>query len=310
MAFGAVGAASIYKFVQAASDAAETQSKFNIAFSESKDEANAWAMTMSSSLGRSQTDLKNYSSTMKTMLDSAGFTDQMASAMAKSFTVLAVDMASFNNMAEDDVFYRLMSGINGSTEALERFGINLKASAMDEKLLQLGLSQTNKDLTENQKKMLRTIILFESQADTVGDAVRTYDQFANQLRSLKAVFTDFAATVGNYMINMLLPTMRQLNDMLVSMSAIAEKSGKQMVEAFVTAAGVASAAGCRFCRCRNFTHCYCRNRDHIIDGNLWIGRCDFIGNHNRTLGFVSCCSSSGNRSSHGIRCRDIWTAKD
>ena len=244
--FAAAGIAAIVNFTQASSRAQETQSKFNVVFGAGAVAANAWAKSIAGSLGRSENAVKEFTATSKAMLSSAGFDDAMSTEMSKALTTLTIDLASFHDEAEDDVFQRLISGMNGSTEALERFGINLKASAIDEKLLNMGLDLTNKKLTENEKKYVRMIMLLEATSDAQTDASRTANSFANQVKSLGAAWDTFRVSIGTIMQDQLLPYIQRLNDLFVAVSVAIKKFGTTIVKTFVTAVGVAAAVSAAF----------------------------------------------------------------
>ena len=208
--------------------------------------ANAWAKSIAGSSGRSENAVKEFTATSKAMLSSAGFDDAMLTEMSKALTTLTIDLASFHDVAEEDAFQRLISGMNGSTELLERFGINLKASAIDEKLLNMGLDLTNKKLTENEKKYVRMIMLLEATSDAQTDASRTANSFANQVKSLGAAWDTFRVSIGTIMQDQLLPYIQRLNDLFVAVSVAIKKFGTTIVKTFVTAVGVAAAVSAAF----------------------------------------------------------------
>src|SRR5690606_30990243 len=114
-----------------------------------------------------------------------------AARMSKALVQLTFDLASFHNMAEDDVMTRLRAGMLGSTEAVEALAINLRESELATEAANLGWSRSVSTLDENQKMLLRFNAIMRQSVDAQGDVIRTADSWSNQTRRLQGNIEEF-----------------------------------------------------------------------------------------------------------------------
>lgn len=181
-----------------ASDAEETQSKFNTVFGDMSETMNDWAETLAKSIGRSRTDIKGWSATLQDTFVPMGMARDQAADLSANLVELAIDVASFNNMADSQVVENFTSAIVGNHQAVAKYGIIINEARLKQEALNHGMDPKN--LTENEKAWLRYQIILESSQDAMGDAERTSGSFANQLKGLKSSARDLAEDTGNYLL--------------------------------------------------------------------------------------------------------------
>ena len=182
-----------------AGDAAEIFNKFEIIFKGASKEVRAFAQEVAKSIGRTETDVASALATYQSFFIGLGKGDKEARELSKTLTVLALDFASFNNLSDTEAQQRFISGLSGSAEVFDRYGINIKAAALDQELLRQGINKTTATANENEKVMARLAIIMESlgKQGAVGDAVRTADSYNNVLKRLSASFTELKQTIGD-----------------------------------------------------------------------------------------------------------------
>lgn len=187
---------------KAASDATETQNKFNQVFRGMEEDANNWADSFSKSVGRSKFAVQDSLSAYQSMFVGLGFGNKEASEMSKNIQKLQIDFSSFNNLSDEEGMQRFVSAMSGSSEVVDRFGINLKQSALDLQLQQMGLAKSTAKATEQQKAIARLAIITKAMTaqGAVGDAVRTLGDFANRLRQVRARIRDVLVGFGNQLV--------------------------------------------------------------------------------------------------------------
>lgn len=71
--------------------------------------------------------------------------------MSEMMTSLSYDLASFNNLADEDAFNKLRSGLMGETEGLKSMGIVLNDTAIKQSMLQMGITDEFNTLDEATK---------------------------------------------------------------------------------------------------------------------------------------------------------------
>jgi len=197
--FGGLGAAGPAGFaIKAASDLEETMNKFNVVFADQARAVESWSDDFSKAVGRSKNQIRTFVSQAQDLFVPLGFAADEATKLSKNVTKLAIDIASFDNRVDEDVFRDLQSALTGNGEAVKKFGIILNETTVKMAGFNQGLDP--KKLTNQQKVMLRWQIITKGSAAAIGDATRSAGSFANQLKRLKAELTNAAAKVGMLML--------------------------------------------------------------------------------------------------------------
>ena len=120
-------------------------------------------------------------------------------------TSLSYDLASFNNLADEDAFNKLRSGLMGETEGLKSMGIVLNDTAIKQSMLQMGITDEFNTLDEATKVQVRwNAILAQSGdaqlvdllADGLSQAIPILVQLGSQLLP---VFCDALALIFQVM---------------------------------------------------------------------------------------------------------------
>lgn len=192
---GAVGLGMV--LVNTASDAVETRNKLRESFGDMTEETLRWAATTAAAYGRSQVQVQQYLADLQAILAPTLQNREQAALMSKELTKLALDLASFHNVAEDEALQRLRSGLLGSVEATEILGINLRQTELEAEMLRLGWRKAYAQLTEQEKILLRFNVILRATRDAQGDVIRNSDQWANVSRALTSSLRDAAANLGN-----------------------------------------------------------------------------------------------------------------
>jgi hypothetical protein len=193
-------AGAMVLFVKEAADAEETASKFNAVFKDQAAATEAWATSFADDVGRSRFAMMDFAASLQAFLVPMGLGREESTELSKVISQLAVDLASFHNASEPETLALLRSGLSGSSEAVERFGINIKAVALNQELLNMGVRGGIKEATEQQKVLARINLMLSQTADAHGDAARTAGSLTNQIKSLKADFRDMSIEIGKELI--------------------------------------------------------------------------------------------------------------
>ena len=185
--------------ITAASSMEETMNKFNVVFGASAKEAEEFANSFAAGMGRSRVEIAGFMAEAADLFKPIGFTTEAAKGMSEVVTTLAVDLASFNEEADAEVFDRLTSALTGSSETVKKYGVNLKESAVKQELFNMGLDPKN--ASEQAKTLARLNILLNDTTDAQGDALRSQNSYAAAVKRLQARLDDFMATVGKVFLD-------------------------------------------------------------------------------------------------------------
>jgi phage-related protein len=205
LAAGAVAANAIDQ----AADAIEMMGKFDVVFGDFGTAVAEELTNFGEAVGRSKYDLMGMASSVQDLLVPMGLARDEASEMSTVLTELAVDVGSFNNVAEADVLEAFKSALIGNTESVKRFGVIINQTTLDQELMNMGIEKGIEGATEQQKVQARMNMIMRATADAQGDAARTADSWANTMRGLKARVKDAVTELGLKLIPVVQPFLNQ-----------------------------------------------------------------------------------------------------
>ena len=197
--------------VNEASRSQETMAKFNVVFREQAAESLKWAEDFGNTVGRSTQDVAEWMAGLQDTFVPLGIARDKAAELSKSLVQLAVDVASFNNKADADVIRDFTSALVGNHETVRKYGIIISESAIKQEALNQGLNKTYKELTDLEKVQLRYKLIQRGSTDAQGDALRTADSYANQIKRLRANYQELSATIGQQLIPELADLIKHIN---------------------------------------------------------------------------------------------------
>ncbi|MBB5987436.1 hypothetical protein [Sphingobium lignivorans] len=197
----------------AASDAAEMESAFEVSFGNAADSVRKWAEETGNAMGRSTQELMRQSASfmdiLKKQMDPAA-----AAELSKQLTVLTQDLASFKNLSNETAQQKIFSGLIGEAEPLRAVGVLLSENAVKAKAMEMGLGGVNGALTEGQKVMARAALIQEQLADAQGDVLRTSGSTENQIKRANAAWEELQIVVGTKLLPVITPLIAGVADLV------------------------------------------------------------------------------------------------
>jgi phage-related protein len=194
------GAEAIKEFcstaIDAAANAEETNSKFETVFKGAADATNTWAENFAAAAHRSKNEVKGFLADSGAIFTGIGMGAEDASVMSEMMTSLSYDLASFNNLADEDAFNKLRSGLMGETEGLKSMGIVLNDTAIKQSMLQMGITDEFNTLDEATKVQVRWNAILAQTGDAQQDVTRTAGSYTNSVKGVKGIWADFLADAG------------------------------------------------------------------------------------------------------------------
>lgn len=229
----------LFKAAQAAGDFNETLNRAQSVFKGLSKEAVAFGDNLARSQNRSSKTVLDGLASFQSSFIGTGFDDQQAFKLSKSVQQLSSDFASINNISLEDSNRRFISGLSGSGEVFDQFGIDIKVAALNQEFLRLGLKLTAKDATEAQKKLARYSILARTlgKQGVIGDAVKTANEFANSSKGVAAALERLQFAIGGA----LLPDLTKLNLNIIRVVNAGEEWARKNQDVIRTTAQVAAA---------------------------------------------------------------------
>lgn len=203
------------------SDLAEVQNVVDVTFTSMSAQVDKFAKDAVVNFGLSETMAKQYMGTIGAMSKSLGFSEKAAYEMSEGIASLAGDVASFYNISQDSAFDKLQSIFTGTLMPLREFGINMSQAALQEYALRNGITKSMDAMSEQEKVMLRYKFVMDGLKGAQGDFLRTSDGWANQVRVFKLQFDSLKATIGQGLINVLLPVVKMINGLIGRVMSLA-----------------------------------------------------------------------------------------
>lgn len=186
--------------IETASNLQEVANVVDVTFGKTAGVVNDWAKQSAASFGLSQTAAKRYIGTYGTMAKQFEFTEEQAAQMGVELTKLSGDVASFYNLDNKVAATKLKSVFTGETESLKELGVVMTQTQLDAFAMANGWNKTTKDMTEQEKVLLRYQYTMDKLSHVQGDFMRTSDGYANSVRTLELNLENLKIEIGNELI--------------------------------------------------------------------------------------------------------------
>jgi hypothetical protein len=235
-----VVARGLAQFVTDASEANEQANKFAAVFEDSANTISAGVDEVARATGQGRQEIEGMTASIGALVKPALGSAEAAGEVGTTIAGLALDIASFNDVAADEALIALRSGLIGSAEPLQRFGVDVRQAALDAFALENGYGKTTKQMTEGERVLLRqAAILSQLGAQgALGDAAATAGSFSNRLRALRGRLLDVSVQIGR----VLLPFAEKLLDGMFKLIELSDDWGRTMKDVATILKALAFAA--------------------------------------------------------------------
>ena len=184
--------------------------------------------SVADSLGRSTTVLKKGAISFNSFFQGLGFASKESARMSVSMQRLSVDLASFFGIQDTNAQKRFIAALAGSPEVLDQYGINLKQTALQQELYNMGLKTTVQNTSEVVKTQARLNVIMRAMtsAGILGDATRATATYAGKIKALDANLLEFKENMGGSLKPFASFIVGELNDLLKDFNDDVDKIGK------------------------------------------------------------------------------------
>lgn len=203
-----------------ASSIVESENLLRATYNEGADALLNWADKNAEAYGLANASAKQYLSFLTGVLNNTDISSDKLGSMAQNYTRLVGDMASAYNTEIDDAFQAIRSGIAGNTLAMQRYGIVLSVTNLQQYLQSKGIETTYRSLDAASKQYVRYAYIMEHTSEIQGDYTRTFESFANSVKTLKNEWNNFLSLLGQYAIPVLMPIINALRTAIAYAGAI------------------------------------------------------------------------------------------
>ena len=208
--------------VKAASDLQETTAAVNQVFGDSAASLEAFAKQAPTLLGQTQNEFLNAAKTFGIFGQAAGLASAENAEFSKELTILASDLASFNNTSVDDAITAIGAALRGESEPIRRYGVLLDDATLKARAMELGIYSGNGALTQQQRVLAANAEIFAQTTTQQGDFARTSDGLANSMKILNAQFDNLKLVLGDALYPIVTQLVPVITDLVTGLTASPE----------------------------------------------------------------------------------------
>lgn len=211
----ALGVAS----VRAASDFSETATAVEQVFGSAAGSLEQFAKTADKTMGQSQTQFLNAAKTFGIFGKAAGMSSEENANFSQTLSVLASDLASFNNTSVDTAITAIGAALRGESEPIRQFGVLLDDATLKARAAAMGIASGNAPLTQQQRVLAAYNEIMAQTTTQQGDFARTAGGMANGMRIISAMFDNLKIQIGNAFLPLMLQVVPVIQDFLSKLTA-------------------------------------------------------------------------------------------
>ena len=169
-------------------------------FGEASDEVERFAKTAAESAGLSERAARELTSALGGLLKGFGFTGEEAAKLSVQLAGLGADLAATFGGTPEEAVQALGAALRGETDPLERFGIALNQTLVNQKAVELGLAASTSAVDQNAKAQATLALITERSADAQGQFGREAETAAGQAAIAAAKAENSAADLGTNLL--------------------------------------------------------------------------------------------------------------
>lgn len=181
--------------MQAGMEAEQTGAKFGASFSEDSG-VREWAENFSDAIHRSNMEVQGFLVSNKAMYQGLGITGQAANDLSKITTSLAYDLGTAFSMDDTEALSVVQDYMRGNTAAMAEYGVQIDEITLKQSAMAMGLGSNIDALDDAAMAQVRMNALLENSTAIQQAAAKKQEGYANGIKSLKGIWTDFLTSAG------------------------------------------------------------------------------------------------------------------
>lgn len=204
----------------------ENLNLFTVAMGDAYDEGSAFVDKMAEVFGMDPSNLLRYAGNFYQLADAIGASEEASSTLALGLTKAGNDLSSLFNVPIETVINDLSSGMMGMSRSVKKYGMDIRATTLQQTALSLGITESVKNMTEANLQGLRFITMMRQGANASGDFANTIESPANQLKIFKEQITQLGRAIGNFFIKPLATAIAYVNGFIMAVRVVLQYIAK------------------------------------------------------------------------------------
>jgi hypothetical protein len=208
--------------IMGASALGETVSATKQTFGDAFGKVDAETDRLAKSFGFSKNEGLQAAKSFGAIAKGAGVAGDESASFANTFTKLAANLTSRENIPFAESAERLRSVLSGNAVPLRTFGALIDADDVKLEAARLGLVKFGEQLSHKSELMARASLVQRQLADADGDLERTADSAANQFRKAGGGIENFATRIGQLLLPAVNVGVTAFNELLATVIEVFE----------------------------------------------------------------------------------------
>lgn len=204
----------------------ENLNLFTVAMGDAYDTGTAFVNQMAEVYGMDPSNLLRYAGNFYQLSDAIGASEKASSVLALSLTKAGNDLSSLFNVPIETVINDLSSGMMGMSRAVKKYGMDIRATTLQQTALSLGITESVSRMSEANLQGLRFITMMRQGANASGDFANTIESPANQLKIFKEQITQLGRAIGNFFIKPIATAIAYVNGFVMAVRTILQYIAK------------------------------------------------------------------------------------
>jgi phage-related minor tail protein len=227
-------------FAKSAMDLEATEAKYNTVFEGMTDQADEFISEFQKLTPATKAEAQSMASGLQDLLIPMGVARDEATDMTGEFMHVAGALANFNSgtHTSQDVMNAMNSALTGQYDSLKSLGIQLDATTVKEKAVQMGLASSTDEVD---KKMQAEVLLSEVYAQS-GDALNAYNEenldAKTKMQLAKTEAIDLAASFGELLLPMINSLIDGVRKVIEWFSGFDEETQKTILTVLAVVAAI------------------------------------------------------------------------
>ena len=212
--------------VKAADALRQTQRKSEVIFGAMTKDVQDWALENERTFGLGAGTIEGYTGKIADLTQGMGLGKKESVEMAKGAMELGVQLANWNGVGADVAMEDLTRAISGSHEAVEKYGIKLNETVLNEQARKMGLGETFNKLSEAEKAQVRYNAIIEAS----GNAIEFWNEgnrsTAFYIGEIKEQVGNIMETIGGLFLPILDKVVKGMADWVSNIAAFLAENPK------------------------------------------------------------------------------------
>ena len=192
--------------IGAASTLQQSAGAVKAVFGSAASEVEKFGATSAQSVGLSSAAFQQQSAVIGGLLQSLGQTKSESAKTSAQLIQVGADVAAAFGGTTADAVDRIAAAFRGEYDPIQRYIGSIKAAAVEQKAIEMGLAATTGELTAQAKAQATLQLILEGTTNTAGQFAREQDTLAGQQQRFTAELENARAELGTA----LLPAMTEL----------------------------------------------------------------------------------------------------